>query len=57
MNVNEELTKLQAEIINHQNEVNAHSFALKTKQAKIKKLEKQLEKLKEIINEPLPPAV
>ena len=57
MNINEELNKLKAEIATHQSEINAHSFALKTKQAKVKRLEKQLEKLNEIINEPLPPAV
>lgn len=57
MNINEELNKLKVEIATHQSEINAHSFALKTKQAKVKRLEKQLEKINEIINEPLPPAI
>jgi hypothetical protein len=53
MNINDELTKLKADIVQHQNEISNHSFALKTKVAKVKKLEKQLEKINEIINEPL----
>jgi predicted translin family RNA/ssDNA-binding protein len=56
-NINEEILKLKQEIAEHSAQESHHGFQAKAKAAKVKKLEKQLEKLNEIINEPLPPAV
>lgn len=56
-NINEEISKLKSEIADHWAQQTHHGFQAKAKQAKVKKLEKQLEKLNEIINEPLPAAV
>lgn len=57
MNFQDEINKLHAEIAGHQNEISAHSFALKIKQAKAKKLEKQLEKIKQLLDEQLSTSV
>lgn len=56
-NINEEISKLKQEIADHLAQETHHSFQAKAKSAKVKKLEKQLEKINEIINEPLPPTV
>jgi peptidoglycan hydrolase CwlO-like protein len=54
MHINEEIQKLKLEISDHQVYASHHQFQAKVKQAKLNKLEKQLEKLNEIINEPIP---
>lgn len=56
-NINEEINKLKGEIADHWAQQTHHGFQAKAKQAKVNKLIKQLEKLNEIINEPLPPTV
>lgn len=48
---------LESEIITHRNEVERHSFSLKAKEAKLRKLHKQVEKIKDILNEQLPNSV
>ena len=48
---------LESEIITHRNEVERHSFNLKAKEAKLRKLHKQVDRIKEILNEQLPSAV
>lgn len=54
MNINEQIEKLKAEIESHYKALTDHSFHLKSKQAKLRKLEKSLEKINDILNEPLP---
>lgn len=53
MNINEQIEKLKVEIEEHNKALNDHSFNLKAKQAKLRKLEKSLEKINEILNEPI----
>lgn len=57
MNIESEIKKLREEIDNHNKLSNEHSFAAKTKEAKVRKLEKQVEKLNEILNEQLPSTI
>jgi hypothetical protein len=57
MDITREIEKLAEEIKEHDNLSNHHAYQAKIKEAKKKKLEKQFEKLVEIINEQLPPAV
>ena len=49
-----QILHLENEIKEHENQINHHSFYLKIKQAKIKKLRKQFSKITEILNEQLP---
>lgn len=53
MNIEAELNKLKQDVEQHLKLATEHSFLAKTKTAKIKKLEKQFEKLNDIINERL----
>ncbi len=55
--INNEIDKLKTEIEHHLAQESHHGFQAKAKMAKLRKLEKQLEKINEIINEPLPPTV
>lgn len=57
MDIKQELQRLTAEIAEHELQSNQHSYQAKIKEAKKRKLEKQYEKLINIINEQLPPAV
>lgn len=57
MNINQEIEKLKLEISDHQVNASHHTFQAKVKQAKLNKLEKQLEKITELINEPIPAVV
>lgn len=52
-----EIDKLKKEILEHEEAIKTHGFALKSKQAKLRKLEKIMEKFTELINEQLPPAI
>jgi hypothetical protein len=56
MNISE-VESLKKEIAKHNDEIRNHSFALKSKQAKLRKLEKIMQKFNEVANEQLPPAV
>ncbi len=57
MDIKQELQRLTAEIAEHESQSNHHAYQAKIKEAKKRKLEKQYEKLINIINEQLPPAV
>jgi hypothetical protein len=57
MNINEEIAKLKTELENHNKLAAEHAFQAKAKEAKLRKLQKQLDKINEIINEQLPPAI
>lgn len=57
MNINEEIAKLKNELQSHSKLAAEHAFQAKAKEAKLRKLQKQLEKINEIINEQLPPTI
>lgn len=52
-----EIETLRLEIAKHNDEIRNHSFQVKSKQAKLRKLEKIMQKFNEVANEQLPPAV
>lgn len=53
MEVKSEIEKLKSEIAEHLAQESHHGFQAKAKQAKLRKLDKQLQKLNQIINEPV----
>lgn len=57
MDIKKEIERLTGEIAEHESQSNHHAYQAKVKEAKKRKLEKQYEKLINIINEQLPPAV
>lgn len=57
MDIKQELQRLTAEIAEHESQSNHHAYQAKVKEAKKRKLEKQYEKLINIINEQLPPTI
>lgn len=52
-----QIKKLETEIQIHKSELEKHSFQLKSKEAVLRKLNKQFEKIQEILNEQLPTSV
>lgn len=57
MDIKKEIERLTAEIADHELQSNHQAYQAKVKEAKKRKLEKQFEKLINLLNEQLPPAV